>query len=138
MSMEIDWEKPLTPAARQYLADRDQHDRIRQMDEKFPPAETDDTSVVGPNDDWNGASGLEAVPTSELLAELDRREAAGEDVWGSADTSDAEDDTTPDDDYESRTVADLQSELRDRNLSDSGKKADLIARLRENDQVRAL
>ena len=38
-------------------------------------------------------------------------------------------------DYAKKTVADLQETLKSRGLSHTGKKADLVARLQENDKT---
>lgn len=135
MSMEVKRDEPLSPAARQYLFDRGQHDLIAQIDEKYPPKRG--TQVVspayGPGHNPN-PTGVESMDTAALLEELRRRQAGGEDLSDYADATEA--DEIP---YEQWTSDELNEELSERTgqdgkpLSKSGTNAQKAARLREND-----
>ncbi len=58
MSMEIKRDEPLSPEARQYLADRNEHDLIDLIDAAYPPPEPD---------------GYDQMEPAELRAELSAR-----------------------------------------------------------------
>jgi hypothetical protein len=119
MSMEIKGDGPLTPAERQYLADRNRQAEIDRIDTQYPPKDTE--VPQSQNDSWTPANSLSLLSADELQAELDRRKTAADE---------AEDGETP---YEEWTVKELDAELRDRDLPTTGKPADKAARLRADD-----
>jgi hypothetical protein len=80
--------------------------------------------------DWQGVAHRLQVSEDGTQAgwePVDLDEVAGDEV---------DEDADPDDDYESRTVAELAEILKGRELPHSGVKADLIARLREDDAAK--
>lgn len=72
-------------------------------------------------------------PGVDRAEQLRARRAQLEAELAAMDKEEADANAANGDDYESKTVTELQSILSDRELSTIGRKADLIARLREDD-----
>lgn len=73
------------------------------------------------------------ITEAEFQGHEDLRDRVKRAVAGEREDNDGpEDDGEPD--YESMTVEDLKAELSERNLSTTGNKAELVARLQEDDE----
>lgn len=116
MSRQIPQDKALSDEDRAYLESRGRQDLIAQIDDNYPPSGSadEDEGDGSPAPDETGGTSREAEQANLQITEEE-----------------------PDDDYDSMTNDDLREELEDRDLPTSGNKADLIARLRENDAAQA-
>ena len=150
MARHIDESKPLSADDRQWLTDWGRQDVIDRIDAAHGKQEDQ------PDSDTVKVSDLKAILAKngidpgdgDVLAALDSAlagkpgstdnsvrtigDSAGH-VAPEADSGEA----TPEDDYDDWNVDELKDELGDRELSKSGNKSDLIARLREHDATRA-
>lgn len=130
MSKQVDLEKPLSDEDRDYLESRAMHREIAENDARFADGDpvSERSGLTGEEPAYGVPAGShpEAVGVGQggVLARsdpaADRRAAES-----------AADDE--EDEYSEMTVAELQDELEKRDLPKSGKKAELAARLREDD-----
>lgn len=109
-----------------YLAQRDNQDAIRELEAREASI---DQSKGRPLEEV--ANTGDANTRGETIEELEARLAAMKAEQGAGDAD--EDDEDEELDYESMSNDDLRAELARRELSVSGKKEDLIARLEEDD-----
>ena len=116
MSRQIPQDKALSDEDRAYLESRGRQDLIAQIDDNYQP------SVSADEDEGDGSTAPDETGGTSREAEQANLQITEEE---------------PDDDYDSMTNDDLREELEDRDLPTSGNKADLIARLRENDAAQA-
>lgn len=123
MSRTIPTDGPLSPEDRAYLTMRGDEARIKWFDQLYPPVD-------------------EAADDED---EAEESAAESEEDDEDEDDEDEDEDDDEDPDYENWTIADLKAEIESRNkkagadaqMSVTGVKADLAARLRENDAANA-
>jgi hypothetical protein len=151
MARQIDESKPLSRADRQWLIDWGKFDTIARIDAAHGVELGDDQSedtydAAGAHQELLGRLndvlvkhniGASSDPVSALdaaLSELEQSQppSSGGDILGNSDQSGPDD--KPDDDYEELTNDELRELLGERELSKSGNKEELIARLREDDE----
>lgn len=130
MSKQIDLTKPLSDEDRQYLEDRARHYEIAANDAEHAGAE------LPP--EYLGLTGGEpafGVPADSHPEGVGLGEGTLRPTNPHATVADESAPTEEDseDSYDDMTVAELQDELENRELPKSGKKAELIARLRGDD-----
>lgn len=114
MARKIDESKPLSDKDRAWLEERGEYGRIQLID-----------AIHGKSEDALSEEDAARI----ALAAADREAAAEE-----AARISAEDNAADEVNYEEMTVEELRDELESRELSKSGNKADLIARLQEDDE----
>lgn len=139
MSRQLDFSKPLSDDDRKYALDRGMYAEVRANDlehaeesEVHDPAGPEATGLTG-NEPSRvadhqtptgvGLAALTANPGAKTVVEAEKETpgpTAGAQKTGK--------------DYNSWTVAELQQELENRELSKSGSKAELVARLEEDDK----
>lgn len=149
MSREIDLEEPLSDEDRQYLLDRGRDDLVRQNDLEFGDEESE-ARPLSPFGEpmarsMTGDVGFDEENTSTRPTLVDRTvqqtvkgqgtSGAGNALVGDADTDeddeeDSEDDVPP---YSEWSNEELREQLKGRGLSAGGPKAELVARLEEDD-----
>lgn len=140
MSRQLDFSKPLSDDDRKYALDRGMYAEVRANDlehseesEVHDPAGPEATGLTG-NEPSREAD--HQTPTGVGLAALTANPGAKTVVEAEKETptpspaESAEKGT----DYNSKTIAELQQELENRELSKSGSKAELVARLEEDDK----
>lgn len=134
MSRQIDITKPLSDEDRQYLEDRARHEDLRRNAEIVGEREADVLTPIndgntGDVDPFKADDGTEQITgTNPGERTVTAAQAADTGVPTADDAGDE-----PDDDYENWTNEDLRDELENRDLSKSGNKQELVARLREDD-----
>jgi len=132
MSMEVDFSTPLTDAERAYLSERGRYADIQRADSingvTNPPAEGqgDGTAPTVVPLMTSEARATEADRLRARLAEIEAAEAGASD-----------EDETADEPYESWKPAELDKELKVRNLPGGGTKGEKVARLYEDDEKTA-
>jgi len=109
MARDLKFDGPLSIEGRKYLADRGRYPEIARWDQEFPPdGEAPDLEDVNAKTMLQGGKSPELEPF----------EAFDDDDLA----------------YEEWTVADLVEELKRRGLPSTGKKPELVDRLRQNDE----
>jgi len=136
MSRQIPQDRTLSDEDRTYLVSRGHVSQVAYLDQEFPP---DPDALAAYEARMRGeqpATGDLAVVTN-LQARVAQLEAyIVEDLGASLPLAPGEE-TDEDDDrpYEEWTLSELQAEAGSRQLSKSGTKADLAARLQEHDDA---
>jgi hypothetical protein len=135
MSREIDTSQPLSDEDRQYLLDRGKNQLVDQIDAEQGDSNAARRAAYIPGMSIDRAAGVPDTPS-----------ALPNTVMGGGDTDAEEDEGVEEDadltaeavesadNYDTWMVEDLQEELRNRDLPVSGKKKELVARLREDDE----
>jgi hypothetical protein len=136
MARQIDPDKPLSAEDRQWLEDWSRYEQIRLHDEAHPPEDGGSTDAqadalfdnLKPLQSGSDATGEQEEEEDPLKGES----ATFTNLSAPEDDSDGDDEG---DWYEDEGVTndDLRDELGKRELSKSGNKEELIARLREDD-----
>jgi hypothetical protein len=127
VSMNVDFSKPLTDAERAYLhgrgkyADIERADNINGVTDPPPPGAGDGT---GPVTTPLGTAEQRILEKERLLARL--KELEGEEPDS--------DEEVADEPYEAWKPAELDKELKARNLTGGGTKGEKVARLYEDDE----
>lgn len=132
MSQEVDFTKPLSDKDRAYLLMRGREIDVARLDEAHG-VETDPALLAG---DGTGPESLQ-VNSAEAAADRKRRllnELAEiertEQEQGGAIADEGDEEEVP---YSAWKVSELDAELKERQLSTDGTKADKVARLEQND-----
>jgi hypothetical protein len=142
MSRQIDFSKPLSEEDKQYALDRNMAIDVEENEKKFSEIQETGEKVDIVSSGLNGnepsrfadkseVSGLglaqvNAGPTTEEVV------AKEEVIEETVEVSEGEE--IDDDDYNTWSLDDLKIELGERQLSKSGNKAELVARLTADDQ----
>jgi hypothetical protein len=132
MSMEVDLSTPLTREEYAYLVQRSRTDLIERAHDLHGTSDADyadltegDGTGIQPQPVLQGEA--RAARRDQLLAELAALDEA-------EDVEDVEDDETGDDrPYSEWSVAELDAELKNRELPTTGKQADKVKRLEADD-----
>lgn len=149
MARQIPEDKPLSAEDRQWLTDWGRFDVIRRIDERNGKDETEPEPVI-PESDLRSllkSHGIEpgdsvldtlkGVLSGTNVAPVEQSNTLGDSAAHVApESNEAEDEEEETGDWyedDGVTIDDLKDELAARELSKSGNKGDLIARLRESD-----
>lgn len=131
--MEVDFSKPLTAEERAYLEGRGKYAEIERADSingvTNPPA-LGDGDGTGPVSTPLATGEQRALEKERLLKRLAELESA-------EDASDTTGDEVVDEPYEAWKPAELDKELKTRNLPAGGTKGEKVARLYEDDEKSA-
>jgi hypothetical protein len=128
MSMEVDFSTPLTDEERAYLAERGRYADVERVD-----AMTGSEPQPFGEGDGTGLKQASVLTSDQMASERERLLARLAELNAMAPDADDDSDTevAP---YEEWTPQELKDELGRRGLPKSGTKADLVARLEENDR----
>lgn len=129
MSKQIDLTQPLSDEDREYLRVLGRLDDIRRNDEQFAEGyEAPEAREPSATADRTQAAGIGEGTLGTRAANASQPELAGEGADEVGDDTEAP--------YEEWNLVDLREELEVRELSKSGNKGELAARLREDDAAR--
>lgn len=131
MSMEVDFSTPLTEQERAYLLMRGRSHDVERADNQTG-GQTPDEMLSGDGTGTQPVSLMTSDRMAQRKAELERELRLIEEAEQATADTDEDDELPP---YEAWKVADLDKELKARNLAVTGSKEEKAARLNKDDET---